>query len=94
MVSKIWVGMSTYNIHLLQFKIPGHLKNLQDFECRCIKIHFEEKNSLIFNIPFATLLFLMKILHVTCYPDCTLEPIFRVKTIKLILKWFMLAQIM
>ena len=26
MVSKIWVGMSTNNIHLLQFKIQGHVQ--------------------------------------------------------------------
>ena len=26
---KIWVGMSTTNIHLLQFKIQGHLQKTQ-----------------------------------------------------------------
>ena len=30
-LSKIWVGMSTTNIHLLQFKIQSHLQNA-DFE--------------------------------------------------------------
>ena len=28
MVSKIWVGMSTTNIHLLQFKIQSHLEKM------------------------------------------------------------------
>ena len=38
MVSKIWVGMSTINIHLLQFKIQSHLQ-----KCRYIRNHSEEK---------------------------------------------------
>ena len=29
MVSKIWVGYTTTNIHLLQFKIESHLQNLR-----------------------------------------------------------------
>ena len=44
MVSKIWVGMSSTNIHLLKFKIQSHLQNNVDFECLYIRTHSEENN--------------------------------------------------
>ena len=43
-VSKIWVRMSTTNIHLLQCKIQVTCKNA-DFECWYIKTHNKEKPS-------------------------------------------------
>ena len=50
MVSKIWVGMSSTNTHLLLNKIQSHLKNA-DFECRYkFRTHTEEQPSKIFNI--------------------------------------------
>ena len=44
MVSKIWVGMFTTNIHLRKT-----WKNM-DFECRYVRTHAEEKTSKISNI--------------------------------------------
>ena len=64
-VSKIWVGMSTNNIDLLQFKSQGHLQN-EDFECRSIEPHFEETKSKIFAISVAISHFFLIIL-LTCY---------------------------
>ena len=47
-VSKIWVGMSTTNIHLLQFKIQSHLKKKNaNFECRSLEL-LQKKNRLQF----------------------------------------------
>ena len=43
MVSKVWVGMSTTNVHLLQFKIQSHFQKNVDFECRYIRTHSEGK---------------------------------------------------
>ena len=54
-VSKLWVRMSTTNIHLLKFKVT--CKNM-DFECRCIRTHTKEKPSHISNITSAILPFL------------------------------------
>ena len=31
-VSKIWVGMASINIHLLQFEIQSHLQKNADFD--------------------------------------------------------------
>ena len=61
--SKIWVGMSTTNIHLLQFKIQSHLQKRGLW----MPVHqnsFRRKKHLKFltlHLPFC--LFLMKILH-------------------------------
>ena len=55
MVSKIWVGMSTTNIHLqvvLQFKIQSHLQNASTF-----RSYSEEKTSKISYITFPILPF-------------------------------------
>ena len=54
MVSKCWVGMSTTDIHLLQFKIT--CKNA-DFECRYIRTQTKEKTFKISNSTFAILPF-------------------------------------
>ena len=56
MVNKIWVGMSTTNILLLQFKSQSHLQN-GDYKCRYSRTHSKEKASEIFNITFAILSF-------------------------------------
>ena len=64
MVSKVWVGMSTNKMHLLQFKIQGHLQN-EDFECRSIKTHFEE-NSLKFVLLFQSSFCLFSYLSKNC----------------------------
>ena len=59
MVSKIWVGMPTTNIHLLQFKIQSHCKNA-DFECQYIRTHTEENPSEISNITVTILPFFLQ----------------------------------
>ena len=56
MVGKIWVEMSTTNIHLLQFKIQNHLQKW-DFECQNVRSHSKENPSKISNITFAILPF-------------------------------------
>ena len=54
MMRKIWVGMSTTNIHSFQFKIKSYLQNAE-FDWQCIGTHTEEKPSKISNITFAIL---------------------------------------
>ena len=39
--SQVEVGMSTTNVHLLQFKIQSHFQKNVDFECRYIRTHSE-----------------------------------------------------
>ena len=56
MVSKILMGMSSTNIHLLQYKIQSHFENV-DFECRNIRTQSEETPSKICNITFTVLTF-------------------------------------
>ena len=53
MVSKIWGGMSTTNIHI-------YIRKNADFECRYIRTHIEERKTS--NITMAILQFLIKTL--------------------------------
>ena len=69
MVSKIWVGISTTNIHSLQFKIQSQLQK----RVLCMPIHqnlIPKKNRLKFSTlhsPFC--LFLIRILKLNCRPE-------------------------
>ena len=54
MVSKMSVGMSTTNIHLLNSKFKATFKSV-DFESRYIRTHTKDKPSKISNITFAIL---------------------------------------
>ena len=87
-VSKIWVGMSTTNIHLLPF---SHLQK-RGLECRYIRTHTEEKLSKISNITFAILPFS----HANTsarLPSWALWSLFLLlKLITYASKWFILTQ--
>ena len=62
--------MSTTDIHLLRFKIYGHLQ-IGNFECRYIRAHSEEKTSKISNITFAICLclFVLKLFQLNYHSE-------------------------
>ena len=69
MVSKIWVGMATSNIHLLQSKFKVTCKNM-DHDLSISEFNTKEKLSKISNITFVILpFFLLKVLKLNCHPE-------------------------
>ena len=69
-LSKIWVGKTTTNIHLLQFKNSRSLTKNTDFESRYIRTHTAEKQCKISNITFTIFaIFLLKYFNKNCHPE-------------------------
>ena len=92
MVSKIGVGMTTINIHLLQFKILSHLQK-RGFWMPVHENSCWRKTSEIYYITFAILLFshqntLVKLLSPVLWSLCASLD----ETIRCALNWFILTQ--
>ena len=68
MVSKIRVGVSTSNIHLLISKFKVTCIN-GNFECHYVRTHSEEKTSKISSITFVIFLFSHKNTKTNCHPE-------------------------
>ena len=91
MVSKIWVGMSFNNIHLLKFKIQGHLQKPGLW----MPVHqnsFQSLKCVIFQYFSGHFAFLSKYLNLLAILTI-IESTFCAKTIRRVSKWFILAQI-